>query len=741
MNSLQGERALWIRIMWGLLTGCLVGCGDPIYDSTSWTPPATNLVMTSSEDSSRYQWPQTRDGYFVAKPPQMAYVTSFDSPIVCPDPVSAKLVPWSTEGLDPEMLEYLEMAYKPMSLELEVTLRLENRQLAGPQAFDVSSDGTRLVVVHDQGLTLYDCQDGSVSGHLPLPEAVATARPRIDAVRFCGKTQDMLVASTQKIFRIRGSDGSLLAETQGCGEPIAQWMVTDSDQAMLIRSQSGRLFGGDPQLEFFTAYDLGQDMVFDATSLSPDGTRIGVVVDGYPRTYIQDGFRIVNEVDYKSFRLDPTVSVSSGPSSDAWVDADGIVYTTPNPDGSREVGGYRMLWKPIQISMASETPGENFYLTVGKRFVDEQEQYVMFDFGPIGRSHSLPKRLDELPVRFAHSLSGHRVAILDSRGLRLCKREPFRRANPLSFRFKIYNWVDQKKFADIEKLLAIIKTQDRLGFGLTAESLRSDMIREMAARWMYLHDNDPDGELIKGLQQWREEGSQLSMVVNGVRHYRHAWNARGRYNGADQQAWDKYTQHMKLCSAELDKAFAMSPPPPLVAFDVRINARLESSAELAEVDEWCRQATELYPTELRPHYSVCFKLLPQWKGEYGDALSFAESASRMFAGAEADYKYMRLTAQLTHALDFGNSVEWRSYNSNRIRRGVDEALRRRANTGDDLWMLWMQLHNRTRNTELADQVLKHLMANRATLPSILTEGSYALFGPRAHERCEQIRSR
>ncbi len=491
------------RIVGCVLTCCVVGCGDPIYESATLTPAATSLVLTSNADPSRYEWPQTRDGYFVAKPPQMAYVTSFDGKIACPDPVTAKLVPWSSDGLDPQMLQYLEMAYQPTSLEMDVRLILQDSQFAGPQAFDVSSDGSRLVVIDDQGLGLYKTEDGSLVGHLPLPGEVAAARPRVDAVRFCGNKMDMLVASSEQIFRISSKDGSVVGNAKGCGEPIAQWIVTDSDEAMLIRSQSGRLFGGDPNLGFFTAYDLGKGRTFDAASLSPDGTRIGVVVDGYPRTYIQDAFQIIDEIDFKDFRLDPTVSIASGPSSDAWVDADGIIYTTPNQDGTRSVGGYQMLWKPIQISMATETPGENFYLMVGQRFVDGKEQYVMFDYGPIGRVNSLPKRLDELPIRYAHSLSGHRVAILDSKGLRLCEREPFRREGPLSFQTKIYNWVDQKKFAEFEKLLAIIKTQDRLGFGLTAESLRSNIIREMAARWMYLHDNDPDGELIKGLEEWR----------------------------------------------------------------------------------------------------------------------------------------------------------------------------------------------------------------------------------------------
>ena len=686
-----------------------------------------------------YQWPQTRDGYFVAKPPQMAYVTSFDGKLACPDPVTAELVPWSTEGLDPQMVEFLDMAYRPHKLDMQVSLRLTHEQFAGPNAFDVSSDGSRLVLIDDEGLAMYKTEDGTLVGHLALPDSVSSPDSPATAVRFCGNTMDMLVASNDRIVRISSKDASVTGEAKGCGEPIADWIVTENDQAMLIRSESGRLFGGDSQLEVFAAYNLGKDVVFDAASLSPDGTRIGVLVNSYPRTYIQDDFHIVDEIDYQKYSLDPTVSIVCGWSSDAWADADGLVYTTPNQDGTRSTGGYQMLWKPIQISMATDTPNVNYLLTVGKRFIDGAEQYVMFSFGPIGRGQSLPHRLDELPIRYAHSLTAHRVAIADSKGLRVCKRDAFRMDKPAIFETKIYDWVDAKKFAEFERLLAIIKSQDRLGFGLTSAELCSYVINMMAARWMYLNDNDPDGDLIKGLEAWRDEGSQLSIVVNGIRHHRHAWNTRGRGNPANRTAWETYSGQLENCIQELALAVEMDSPAPLVAYETLIGAKLESTGSIDVVDGLCRRATELYPTEIEPHYSVCFKLLPRWHGEQGDALSFALSVSKMFEGAEADYKYVRLVSKLCNKIRYSSSVEWRSYDSMRIRRGLQECIRRQASTGDDLWLLWMQFSERTADKESADQVLRHLMANRAVAPYVFTDGSYIHVGRQMRSRSEVLR--
>ncbi len=91
----------------------VIGCDDGLNRSMSWTPPSDEWALVASDDPSRYQWPFTSDGYRVERPPQMAYVTSFDARIACPDPVTAELVPWATEGQDEQFIRFLELRIWP----------------------------------------------------------------------------------------------------------------------------------------------------------------------------------------------------------------------------------------------------------------------------------------------------------------------------------------------------------------------------------------------------------------------------------------------------------------------------------------------------------------------------------------------------------------------------------------------------------------------------------------------------
>lgn len=742
-SSRSARPARLITLLMSLLTaGLLTGCGDPIYDTVDMSSPAAELTLTSNVDPSRYEWPLTRDGYHIAKPPQMAYITSFEEKLKVPDPVTAELVPWSNDGLDPEMVTFLNEAYQPTSIEMDVVLQLETSRLAGPQAFDVSADGTRLVVIEGDQLALYRTEDGSLVGHLRLPGQVTAGGAAAEAVRFCGKTKDFLVASPAAIIRISSKDASVVGQSKGCGEPIAQWHVTPDDRLMLVRTASGRLFGGDTQLVSFSPYDTERGLQFDVASLSPDGNRIGVVVNGVPRTYLQEDLVIVDQIDYPVVTLDPSVSIAGGVSSDAWVDGDGIFYTTPNNEGGRDTGVYHMFWKPLQIStVIDDDQGNNHYLMVASRFFQGKEQLVLFEYGPIGRNHSLPNRLDEVPIRYAHSAKADQVAIFDSRGLRLCQREAYRTKGPVIWDYHIYNWVDAGKFDEIEKLLEIIQSQTRLGFGKTPESLRTYVINEVAARWMYLTENDPDSKIIDGLEAWRDRGRQLGFVVDGLRHYRVAWNARGggTINTVTQSGWQTYREHLELARQQLDKAIEMGNPP-AAAFEKRISVALEQGAGLQEVDHWCRQTTQLYPTEIDPHDAIAFKLLPQWFGEQGDALSYVLSVSKMFESPEGEYKYVWLVNGLVAQLAFHDTVAWRSYDARRIRKGLEECFRRDIDTGTNLCMLWMQFHQRTRDQESADLVLRHLMETRAAPPWYMTHGNYSSLGSVLHEQAQAIRS-
>lgn len=704
------------------LLGAAVGCGDPIHMPVPIAAAATRVDLAPAHDEAFYEWPLTRSGYVVSRPPQMAFLTAFDEKLTCPDPVSAELVPWTREGLDASMVEILDDAYQPPQSELEPVLKLESSQFAGPSAFDVSADGSRLVVVDAQGLALYNAKDGSLIGRRKLPLELTAMSSPATAVRFCGDSKALLVACQETIVRLSSKDGSVTGQVDGIGEAIAQWDVTADGTSMLIRGTSGKIFGGDSQLQSFSAYELGSNATFDAASLSPDGSRIGVVANRQPRIYFQKTHKIVGKIDQPQVTFDPDVAVAMGTTSDAWIDGDTLCFTTVDAEETRRWGAYEMFWKPLQISTTINPKG-NSYLIVGRRIFRGQKQIILYDFGAIGRAHSLPQVLDEVPIRFAHSRLGDVVAIADSRGLHLCHRPTWRPYAPIFVEEAVYQWLNEKQFSGLEKLVSIISSQDRLGFGKTSEELKTAIIEAMANRWWYLSEKDPESEILAALEQWAQEGSQIALVAKGLHHYKRAWAHRGSglAGTVTQQGWEGYQHHLKLAIDELDKVLAMDSPP-LIAIKTRVEAGLEDTGELDQADPLCRLACELYPGEVAPHESLAFKLMPQWFGEPGDTLSFMSSVARMYEEPHGDYLYMRLVSTTTSYLDKRDSVGWKSFDPIRVRRGVQECIRREANNTDDLWSLWMQTIGRANDASGAELILTHLMETTAVAPSWMTEG-------------------
>ena len=332
---------------WLAAVALVVGCGDPIRNEVATTITPSSVQLTTTGNPDRYEWPLNRDNYVVAKPPQMAYLTAFPNKLSTPDPVGAELVPWSNEGLGDDIQDFLRIGYDPPSAELKPTVSLTADQFHGRNAFDISNDGTRLVVIDDEGLAMFQTDNGKLIGHMKLPSAVASSS--LTAVRFAGETKDMMLGSDEKIYRISSKDGTIMGQVDGCGEPIADWTITPDDQSMLIRSESGRLFGGDSQLDFFTAYDLGKEATFDQASLSLDGKRIGVVVNQHPRTYTLDEFHVVDETTYDKVTLDRgEISIALGTSEDVWADGDGIFLTWPGENRDRRTNLCHMFWKPLR---------------------------------------------------------------------------------------------------------------------------------------------------------------------------------------------------------------------------------------------------------------------------------------------------------------------------------------------------------------------------------------------------------
>ena len=721
---------------WLALMVCIcVGCGDPISQVAGVNVPKDDVQLVSSENAYRYDWPLTRDRYLVVKPPQMAYVTSFPKKFSLPNP-NAKLVPWDDEGLSEVVQVFLRLGYDPPSRKLQSTVKLSRDQYHGEQAFDVSQDGTRLVVIDDEGLAMYRTEDGGLIGHMKLPSVMTSLPSPPTAVRFAGQSNDMLIGSADKICRISSKDGSVVGQTDGCGELIAQWDVTGDDTAMLIRGESGRLFGGDPQLEYFAQYHVGKNKTFDAASLSFDGSRIGVVVDNRPTTFTQKQFHIVDETTYENATLDPgLISIGLGSSSDAWADGDGIFFTTPKENGDRSTGIFHMFWKPLRLSATKNDDGASSCLVVGSRFVNGKEELVLFAFGPISRNHSVPHPLTELPARMAHDSSGAVIALADSQGLRVVRRETWVTTG-LSFPdYMIYDLVDEAKFEEIETLLRIVKSQKRNAYGRTPEDIRYRVIDAAATRWRWLDQNAPDGDYFKQVEEWRKKGSMLALLCSAWRHYKRGWNARGSgtVETVTQNGWQEYRQRLDLATKELDEVFKLDSEPPLAAFDLRVLIGT-SHGELEKMDPFCQRAMALYPGEDAPHEAVAFKLLPQWFGEPGDFVSFVLSVSKMVDGPDSDWFYARLISGAVDNVP-RSKTEWNSYDRNKHLRGIEVAIRQEAHGSVEIWRAWRNFMY-TNDQEAGDRVIELIMGAYPAIPT-----SFDQYSSSIHSSAEKIRGR
>lgn len=678
----------------------LVGCGDPIYDSFTLEPVGSPRIMEPRSKPIDYEWPLVRQTYAVVKPPPMAYVTSFAEPLRRPDPVAAKLVPWSEDGLDERAKKFLRFSYEPFTSEPNVVATLTGDEVLGPQAFDISADGARMVVIDDRGLALYQTEKGELIERVPMPDDVQASE--FDAVRFCGGSNDLLVASSKEIIRINLNDKSV-TRAQGCGEPIAKWVINREANAMVIQTQSGRVLGGDPNLQHFPTYPLGSEQSVEDVSLSPDGKRIGVCINGKARVYLQNRFQTIGEIDYDLDRESHKVSVAQGESKEVWADGDGLFYTELGEDGRRTTRDYPMLWRPLQASPCFD--GSDYFLLIGNRYVRGREQLALFDYEVVRGNHSLPTVLERLPMRVAHDQHGARVALFDSKGLHLIHRDVWRTRWPKNLRYWVRLWIKEDKIDVLVKLLQIIDSQSSLGFGRTSEGLRHRILDEIASTWRDMETNDQDNKMLKRLEQWCEQGGQFALTVSAVRHHKAALTSI--------QVGE--TDRSEMALQELDRVIAMRKPP-LIALTHRIEMTLEQGGDLAEVDAMCRQAIQLYPGELEPHLTIALTLLPERLGQRGDTISFAHSASSMFQRRDGDLLYARLLCKLKGKITVDDLLAWKSYDANRAQRGFDEYVRRDMSDDGLMWNFWKDQEGRASNRRLEDQVMAYLMEHQASFP-------------------------
>lgn len=150
--------------------------------------------------------------------------------------------------------------------------------------------------------------------------------------------------------------------------------------------------------------------------------------------------------------------------------------------------------------------------------------------------------------------------------------------------------------------------------------------------------------------------------------------------------------------------------------------------------------TLAYPADLSTPVAIGIKLLPQWFGEPGDAISFCLSASKTVESPSGDLMFASLVGRVGKYLSF-NAVHWTSYDRARINRGIEELVRR----GDDIalkdWNLWALLMTRTHDLPAADPLLVYFLEHLAAPPYAFTHGEHGSIGSAIHENAERIRGR
>ena len=695
----------------------LAGCSDPIYQREKFQAEATEISISDSETSERYNWPYSSGSFLVAKPPQLAYVTSFDQPLTVPDRVNAPLVDWSDKQLHPAANTLLENIYAPFETKLGVHATIPTNTLCGPLGFDVSHDGKRMVTVEVDGnrhrLGLYNMHTGKLLGHMELPGEVG--QQGVQAVRFCGKTMDFMLLSEKGTFRLSGKNGSIIASGKAPKDAVRKWIISQDSESMAMLTESGRVLGGDTRMNYFSLYNFGKEVTVPDIALNPTGTVLTTVVGDSLRMYQLQNHQIVGYKDLEKIAFDTqNVAVGSGVSTNAWANGRELAYFSTYGDGTQHQSSYEMFWRPLWVSACADSGESNWFLTIGKRLRNGAEELVMFDFGPNSRNHSVGHVLDEMPDVVRHSVLGDHLAILDSKGLRICQRRSYQTAKAVFLNRDVMRLLKEADLEQIDQVCEIIRSQKRYGKGLVPAELISAVIEDTSVFWTSWEASKSHPDLVKKLEAWHAKGSGVALTVAANRHYDLGWQARGSgYAHTITQAGGlEYEKQLKLARENSDKAIK-SEFTTRLAMTTRIAVGLETDEGFDDIDKLCRNAVELAPDDSRVGIAMAFKLLPQWYGEVGDTISFALWSSKVLSGSDADLLYADSIGSAINYVPFESRESWTSYDAKRMKRGCAEWARRNLYPNDRLWANEMQIRNRVRDAETADQVLLYMMSAQA----------------------------
>ena len=179
---------------------------------------------------------------------------------------------------------------------------------------------------------------------------------------------------------------------------------------------------------------------------------------------------------------------------------------------------------------------------------------------------------------------------------------------------------------------------------------------------------------------------------------------------------------MKPAFSELDEALKADRPT-LAAFFYRIVAGISSRESFDEIEELCQRATEYYPANTIIPKAVCSRLAKDiygsFRGEPGDPLSLARSASTIIQRPEADLNYTRIVGSLSNHVSLSNSSGKKSVDMARIKRGIREWERKSVPADGELIAVFHLLQQRSKGSDDSKRLLAYLMGVQAGFPRVM----------------------
>ncbi|MCA9135322.1 MAG: hypothetical protein KDB00_01150 [Planctomycetales bacterium] len=732
-----------------LTLSVFAGCDQPIYNALNQPLPNAEIEMASANEQ-RHNWP-VRDNFFtVAKPPPLAYLTSYGEPITTPPLELPDDSFWNSVQMSDEVRPYIEDLFLPLPTEPHWVGTISKAEFAGPQAFDMSIDGKRLVTVNDGQFALFQTSNGKRIGRRDLPGDWKSGPP--NAVRFAPKTNDFLVASSKKVCRISSKDGSLIGEIEGPGEPIKKWLVADDESYMVMLTESGRLFAGDGALQSLGPLKLiatDDDATFDDFGMSLDGVRLLVTVGKQPRTYLQEGGKIVDFIEHSHIALSESPVISSGLRDDFWATTATVFFTHaekgPNSNAEfdpnslvtqkiamapqRESGTVEMFWRIAHLRPIRNRPGEGgeWAMAISQRPVDGKLQWVVHDINLTNRRNSVALPIGGPATRFITGRWGTNLAIANDDNIRLVDWKFWRTRFCNAGRYTSSNLFNTGDLKNYEQLCSILHEKEWWTLIGSSEDVLAEIVDHAAERWRWLvmrRDVDGgamDAELNASLDRyeaWFQKGSFWARTTHAHRLHLQAWAAR---EGNDEQggdSWSRYADLRRQAASEFE-ALMQQDRPAAVTIARHLGCFLESSDDMDVADKICRRSVELYPRTLLVASGMAFKMLPRWHGEAGDCLSFAKSHAQLFAPPLAGLLYANLIGNFTYYL--GNSAyHFSAIDTQLLNQGLDHYMQ--SGAYPERWFLRNQMLYQILGTEdeRAEKMNRYLLQTRATMPPDVT---------------------